>query len=153
MTVCIVRSEQNLVLPPSLDQLRGVVDHSLIMFQESFRIPADEIKLMLGALPIHRSKILYGMRFRQLREKFVEDLRLRDCPVEKFSSGKQRLVQQHVSRAGQKRKRISVRFGDCESASVASCSLVATPCSDSSVIATSSVLDRNMSRHNRGPPL
>jgi hypothetical protein len=90
------RASRGSVLPPSVDQSRGVVDHSVAVFEEPFRIAADEVQLMLGTHLVHRPEILDGVCFRQLGSKFVEDSRLRNRAFEKFISGKHNLVQQHV---------------------------------------------------------
>ena len=85
------------------------------MLQQPLGIPTDEVELMARALLVHRAIILHGVRFRQLVKELVKDPGFRDRAVEKLISGEQHLVQQHISRAVQKREGISVGLAELRS--------------------------------------
>ena len=71
----------DLCLPPSFNQLGGIVDDLLMMSEEPFCIAADEIELMAGALLVVVPISLTECASASLDKKFVVDLRLRHCTI------------------------------------------------------------------------
>src|SRR5581483_4253139 len=71
------------------------------MFEQSIAIATQEFELMLAARFIHSHIVLDRMRFRDLRQELVEEMRLGPCPIQGFVAGKSYFLTQEPLRAKQ----------------------------------------------------